>query len=988
MTDDGLGRQIETARERLARLVQRSDELPPAQRDLILEALEAFSTTIEELQVAGEELREQNEELISTQEELAAEHRRYRDLFELAPDGYLVTNPEGVIRAANCAAAEMLGKPQEWLAGTPVSVYVVGQDQLIFYEGLDRVRTGALKAGAPSAKWEIHLQPKQGQPFPATMSVAPMRNASGSLTGLRWLIQDNTASKRAKERERLLEQSERDRQAIEDLVRIQEQEREILQTIMENTHAHLAYLDTHFDFVRVNSAYARGAGYSAEELIGRNHFELFPDTHNQSTFEQVRDTGQPVAFQATPFIYPDRPELGTTFWDWTLVPVKNNQGDVEGLVLSLLDVTDRVRAEAALYRRSQEFQALAEHAPDIIARFDRSLRFTYANPAIERATGIPCESFIGKTNQELGLSEALGTLWDEKLEHVFETGRGITLETNIPAPEGSHYYENRFTPEFAPNHLVESVLVVARDITEHKKAVVELEAERARLRTIIENAPEAIVVADRECRIVLANRAADKIYPQPDLDHQQYETHANLQLCDSRGRPFAPRDLPLTRSALDGKTYDNLEMVAYRPEGESRDLLVSTAPIRDMHGQLSGSVGVFQDITERKQVEKALQKRNRELRLLNKLAWELSATLELGQVFERVGEATREVTGAEGSSIWLWDEERPGWLVRRAAFLPGDSEPLPPLRLRSGEGIVGWVAQHGESTVVHDTSKDNRFSPRFTGFQIHSMLVVPMRRRGAVVGVLEALNEPGQGFEAFDANDRLLLETLANPAATAIENARLYDQARQSAAEAERRRLARELHDAVSQTLFSASVIAEALPRLWQRDPEKVRGGLAQLHSLTRGALAEMRALLLELRPTALMEANLEDLLQQLTDAFASRSRVHILLDMAGHYQFPSEVRIALYRISQEALNNVIKHARAKEVVVSLQGQPEGLRLCIRDDGRGFDPAAVSPEHMGLKILRERAAAIGAQLEISTEVGRGTEIVVLWQGNNAEERWQ
>lgn len=133
-------------------------------------------------------------------------------------------------------------------------------------------------------------------------------------------------------------------------------ERDILQTIIENTQAHLAYLDTQFRFVWVNSTYARGSGYPREELIGRNHFELFPNAENQAIFERVLKSGQPVEFKAKPFEFPGHPERGVTYWDWTLVPVKDEAGTVQGLVLSLLDVTQREQTRAAVDQYAARLQ--------------------------------------------------------------------------------------------------------------------------------------------------------------------------------------------------------------------------------------------------------------------------------------------------------------------------------------------------------------------------------------------------------------------------------------------------------------------------------------------------------------------------------------------------------------------------------------------------------------------------------------------------------
>jgi signal transduction histidine kinase len=209
---------------------------------------------------------------------------------------------------------------------------------------------------------------------------------------------------------------------------------------------------------------------------------------------------------------------------------------------------------------------------------------------------------------------------------------------------------------------------------------------------------------------------------------------------------------------------------------------------------------------------------------------------------------------------------------------------------------------------------------------------------------------------------------------------------------AERNRLARNLHDAVTQTLFSASLIAETLPRSWERDQEKGRRLLKELRQLSRGALAEMRTLLLELRPAALVETSLSDLLHQLAEAATGRGGLPVKVTVEGECALSPDVHIALYRITQEALNNAIKHARAGQVTVHLRctpspsvetdgGQRAKVKLVVSDDGRGFNPDEVSPDHLGLVIMRERAEAIGATLEIESGSGHGsgTQIKVTWK---------
>ncbi|MCB9176738.1 MAG: GAF domain-containing protein [Caldilineae bacterium] len=262
--------------------------------------------------------------------------------------------------------------------------------------------------------------------------------------------------------------------------------------------------------------------------------------------------------------------------------------------------------------------------------------------------------------------------------------------------------------------------------------------------------------------------------------------------------------------------------------------------------------------------------------------------------------------------------------------------------------------------------------------------------RGKVYGALEI------GFRsarAFDDETLGLASSLADQAALALENDRLRGQAARAAVTAERNRIARDLHDSVTQTLFSASMIAEVLPRLWERDEAEGRRRLDEMRQLTRGALAEMRALLLELRPTTLAEVPLAELLAQLGEATAGRSRLRVELGVDATASLPYEVKEAYYRIAQEALNNVAKHAQATQAWVAMELEPAArgrtaipgaaessrlLVLTVRDNGRGFDPLRIPADHLGLTIMRERADAIGAELSILTRPSRGTSIRVAW----------
>jgi signal transduction histidine kinase len=221
--------------------------------------------------------------------------------------------------------------------------------------------------------------------------------------------------------------------------------------------------------------------------------------------------------------------------------------------------------------------------------------------------------------------------------------------------------------------------------------------------------------------------------------------------------------------------------------------------------------------------------------------------------------------------------------------------------------------------------------------------------------------------------------TFAEQVALAIENALLRVQSTQAATVSERNRLARDLHDAVSQTLFSASLIADVLPKLWEKKPEVAQQKLDELRLLTRGALSEMRTLLLELRPSSLIEMDLADLIRHLTNAFAGRTRIPIQINLEGVVDPPSNVKEVIYRVVQEALNNVDKHAQASEVTIDMLRSENEFRLEIRDNGLGFNPQNVPHESLGLGIMRERAAAIGARWMIESSPGNGTRVNLIWK---------
>jgi signal transduction histidine kinase len=253
---------------------------------------------------------------------------------------------------------------------------------------------------------------------------------------------------------------------------------------------------------------------------------------------------------------------------------------------------------------------------------------------------------------------------------------------------------------------------------------------------------------------------------------------------------------------------------------------------------------------------------------------------------------------------------------------------------------------------------------------------VPMRTRGQTVGVLSIFREPTQ--PRFGQEELALLVSIADQVGVVVESTRLRRRAEQAAVLEERQRLARDLHDSVTQALYSVTLLAET-GRLAARagDLTTVESCLERLGGVTQQALKEMRLLIYELRPPALEREGLAGALQQRLDAVEARAGVDARLLIQGEVKLTAPQEEALYRIALEALNNALKHAGANVVTVWIFDDGGRVGLEVSDDGRGFDLGAVAHEGgLGLVTMRERAGQVGADLNIQSAPGEGTRVEV------------
>ncbi|MEP6989241.1 MAG: GAF domain-containing sensor histidine kinase, partial [Chloroflexota bacterium] len=264
---------------------------------------------------------------------------------------------------------------------------------------------------------------------------------------------------------------------------------------------------------------------------------------------------------------------------------------------------------------------------------------------------------------------------------------------------------------------------------------------------------------------------------------------------------------------------------------------------------------------------------------------------------------------------------------------------------------------------------------------VRSNVIAPIRSNGTILGFL-SLDSATPGYFTHVHAERL--QTFADQASIAIQNARLFDRAKQAAITAERNRLANELHDTISQTLWSVSLISERLPAIWENDEDKGRLSLVTVHQLAQNALEEMRLLLMELRPSSLIDVQLGDLIRKLADTIGKRIGLDIVVLIEKQDTLTSEVHFVLYRVVQEALNNIVRHAVASQVEICFNSDAGQVELTIKDDGMGFEPENISPGHLGLSIMKDRVQGIGGTLETTSHKGQGTLIKVNWTAPNYE----
>lgn len=349
---------------------------------------------------------------------------------------------------------------------------------------------------------------------------------------------------------------------------------------------------------------------------------------------------------------------------------------------------------------------------------------------------------------------------------------------------------------------------------------------------------------------------------------------------------------------------------------------------------------------------------------LNDSLLAISSDLAIEVVLQRLVAVARGLVHASFGGVGVADEG--GGFKHFITSGTASDQTRPP-----AAAIFAVLLRDGVPYATSDVQADERFTGWPAAYaDLNSLLVVPIMSGNEIVGAFYLANENSWGFTR---EHQALVELLAPHAGIAIRNARLYEQSRELTLVQERNRLARELHDSVTQTLFSMKLAAESANTLIDHDPEKAREQLAHMQDLARQASEEMRSLVFELRPPELEIERLVPTLHKHIEVLRRVHEVEIAFQHRGDRILRPDQEKEIFRIIQEALNNCIRHAKANEVLVDLAIEDEKVHVTIGDDGIGFDPTAPrAAGHLGLASMSERAEALGAEFSISSTPGRGT----------------
>jgi PAS domain S-box-containing protein len=512
------------------------------------------------------------------------------------------------------------------------------------------------------------------------------------------------------------------------------------------------------------------------------------------------------------------------------------------------------------------------------------------------------------------------------------------------------------------------------------------------LQAIIDSLEDELMVIDRDYRIVQANEAVLRRHAK----HKQeviggfcYEiSHGLHEIC----RP--PRhECPIKIVWETGKAARVTHLHVYHGKGEKREryLDIIASPIKDNQGNIIAVIELMRDASETKEMESKIAKANADLSTLNAIASVVTQSLDIDTILSNALDKTLEILKRSTGGILLLDEESQMLCYRAHRGLSNNY--VGEICLGLGEGIAGKVAQTGKAILVEDISKDAHTTDLdlIAAEGIRTLASVPLISKERVLGVINiASHETGK----LSPEDVRLLDSIAAQIAIAIENAKLHQEVQRkeeirgellkdilSIQEEERRRIARELHDETSQVLASLVASLEVIADMLPDSVDRAKLTLRKAQALSVSILDEIHKLIYELRPTVLDDLGLVSAIRWLLDNNLTSIGITVNFKTVGRIRrLSSQLETTLFRVIQEAVNNISKHAQARNTHISLHFKKNTVKVRVRDNGTGFDvEEAVSsrdrPRGLGLIGMKERVEFVNGTFNIQSSLGSGgTEI--------------
>ena len=500
------------------------------------------------------------------------------------------------------------------------------------------------------------------------------------------------------------------------------------------------------------------------------------------------------------------------------------------------------------------------------------------------------------------------------------------------------------------------------------------EEYRSLIDDVFDTSMVAVLILDRNFNVVWCNEAT-KIYF--GLTRERVIGRDKRELIDDDLKCiFADPDdyaAQLLKAYAEGSFTERFECQILAANGlQERWLEHWSQPIRAGIYQ-GGRVEQYTDITDRKNLEFAEREQREFAEALGEISTLLTSNLDLNGVLDLILSNLGRVVPHDSASITIVEDEN----FQKHEHQNNSKDLITERRMQLDyRSYADIMYKTGQAIIIKDLQLESHMRDIASEAGIHAYVGAPIQLQDKVIGFINLISEE---IDFFTNEHVERLRAFSKLAAIAIQNARLFDESRQLAGIEERQRLARELHDSVSQTLFTCRTMSESALRRWKRDPDRAYELLHDVNKLTTTALAEMRILLLELRPTALTEVRLKQLFEQYLHPIQGRHEFQLELSIDDIPPLPPNIQIALYRITQEAMNNIDKHSQTKHVEVRATDTPESVIIEIRDQGVGFVQDDVAATSLGLGIMRERASEIDAAINIVSEVGQGTQITIVWK---------